>query len=289
MYLRLLRIVWRIATAILVIAFTYITAFLLVPSIDSRSGLPLILAILIGYLVLAYVFLPLTLRFWQIVFRPNHIPRYVTTPDGWAADPVNIAIVASSKKHLIEAMKAAGWYQADPATIKNLLREAYAIVFNKPYPTAPFSNLYLFGRPFDLGFQIPYGDELSPRHRHHVRFWSVIDVPGLDKNNHFAYWIERLKNFGKKRTVWIGAAIDDTSPYGIRWRNLQITHRNGEDHSLERDFIIGTLKNASQVKSIHLIKDGEPFKMRSQNIGRSFVVDGEIKVVELKTKLFSTK
>ncbi len=40
---------------------------------------------------------------------------------------------------------------------------ARAFVLNTPYPTAPFSTLYLFGRGQDIGFEKAIGD--SPRRR----------------------------------------------------------------------------------------------------------------------------
>jgi hypothetical protein len=43
-----------------------------------------------------------------------------------------------------------------------------AFVFNSPYPTAPFSTPYLFGRDQDIGFLKAIDN--SPRKRHHVRF-----------------------------------------------------------------------------------------------------------------------
>lgn len=286
--MRLLRLTWRLATFVIVIVSAYYTAFRLVPFLDKR--MPAFFALLLGYGVFAYIVMPLVIRFWQIVFRPNHIPRYVLTPDGWPADPVNIAIIASSKRQLSQAMKRAGWYQADPATSKNLLREAYAIIMNKNYYSAPFSNFYLFGRKFDIGFQRPIKGKSSPRHRHHVRFWQLIEEPEIDKNNHFEYWLSRLQHLiGRRHKVWIGAAIEDILPLGLRWRNLQITHHNSRDHTRERDFIVRTLERAGAVSSVKTIKDGEPFRMRSQNIGTSFVVDGNIKVVTLKTKLLPVR
>ncbi len=288
MYLRLLRIVWRILTFLLVILAAYSTAFMLVPYLDRR--MPAFPAALLGYGVFAYIVLPLVSRFWHIVFRPNHIPRYVVTSDGWAADPVNIAVIASSKRQFIMAMRQAGWYQSDPATLRNTLREAYAILFNKNYFTAPFSAFYLFGRKFDIGFQRPITGKASPRHRHHVRFWQLVEEPVVDKNNHFEYWLSRLQHLiGRRQKVWIGAAIEDISPIGLRWRNLQITHHNSHEHTRERDFIVDTLADANMIRSTKTIKDGEPFKMRSQNIGTSFIVDGDIKVVTLKTRIFTPK
>lgn len=276
----ILHTIWRILTLILVVSLAVATSFFLV-YLDRRLNIfPVILII---YLLVAYLLIPLIVRFWRVVFKPNHIPRYTTTADGWPADPVNIAIIAKSERHLRRAMARAGWYEADKGTLKNDLREAYALLFDKPYPTAPFSKLYLFGRPFDIGFQIPYGKNKSPRQRHHVRFWRLHDKPGIADDAHYRYWFERIKHlFGRRRTIWIGAAIDDVHPVGIRWRNLQFTHGNHPEHTLERDFIINSLKEVGTVKVITDLKDGEPFKMRSQNIGTSFVVDGYIKVVTLK-------
>ncbi len=285
--MRLLRIVWRILTAVFVLTATYVTTFLFVPYLDHR--LPIAWAILISYGTLAYGMLPLVSRFWHIVFRPQHIPRYVVTSDGWAADPVNIAVIATSKRQLINAMQRAGWYVADPASFRNILREAYAIVMNKNYLTAPFSAFYLFGRKFDMGFQRPIDGKSSPRHRHHVRFWQLVEEPEIDTNNHFEYWLSRLNHLlGRRQKVWIGAAIEDIQPLGIRWRNLQITHHNSHEHTRERDFIIDTLHDAGAIRSVQTIRDGQPFKMRSQNVGTSFIVDGNIKVVTLKTKVFTS-
>ena len=50
------------------------------------------------------------------------------------------------------------------------------IAFNSPYPTAPFSTLYLFARGQDVGFQKAI--DSSPRKRHHVRFWALGLVLG---------------------------------------------------------------------------------------------------------------
>ena len=57
-----------------------------------------------------------------------------------------------------------GW----PGQFLGMIR---AFVFNSPYPTAPFSTLYLFGRGQDVGFQKAIDN--SPRKRNHIRFWSL--------------------------------------------------------------------------------------------------------------------
>ena len=282
--MRLFRIIWRLLTLLFVMAATYMTTFVFLPYLDHR--LPIVWAILIAYLLLAYGLLPFASRLWRVVFKPNHIPRYVTTPDGWPADPVNIAIVANNKRQLIAAMSKAGWYLADRSNLANTLHEAYAIIFNNNYLTAPFSAFYLFGRKFDIGFQMPIDGKSCPRHRHHVRFWRLREEPEVDTRNHFAYWLVRFRRFfGKDRTIWIGAAIEDVRPIGLRWRTLQVTHHSGK-HTDDRDLIISTLQDAGLVKSVRTVTDGEPFRMHTQNISSRLVVDGTIKVVTLKSRLF---
>lgn len=265
----------------------YLTIFYAFPYLNDK--LPLALALLALYCFLAYITLPLFLRVRQALLRPSHIPLYAITPDGWPSDPVNIAVVAHSKHHLISTMKKAGWYVTDKATIRNMAREAWAIVFNKPYPTAPFSNLYLFGRPYDIGFQCPRDGNLSPRTRHHVRFWR-LQVPKNDKHlGHYQYWRKRLRHlFGTGSQVWIGAASDDIHPFGFQWRNGKLTHRVDPDTDTERDFIVGTLDETDLVKHTKTIRAGEPFTFRGQQLHHKIVCDGTIRVVTLENPLVSS-
>jgi hypothetical protein len=272
------RSVWRLLVLSLGVGLAYASVFVAVPYLDSK--LPFFIALLIVYVGVAYFGLPTLIRTWRLIIRPNHIPLYVTTRDGLPSDPVNIAVVAKNKRHFLKIMKRAGWYTADKASLRNILREGYAMLFNKPYLNAPFSPLYLFNRPFDIGFQIPYGKNGSPRHRHHVRFWQLVDLQ--EDHGHFRFWIKHFRRFiGKEKTVWIGAAIDDVNPYGIRWYNLQITHRTHPLHHHERDFLIQTLRRTKTIKTISEVKAGDPFQMRSQQIGVNFVCDGRLSIVEL--------
>lgn len=275
----LLRSVWRLFVLALGIALAYSAAFIAFPYLDRR--LPFFVSIVIVYIGMAYFGLPALMRTWRILIRPDHIPLYATTRDGLPSDPVNIAVVAKSKRQFIRAMKRAGWYVADKATLRNTLREGYAIVFDKPYPTAPFSSLFLFNRHQDLGFQIPYGKNLSPRSRHHVRFWKLVDR--TDDHGHFHFWAKHFRQFiGREKTIWIGAATDDVRASGFRWVNLQLTHHVHSLHHEERDRIIKSLKDTGQVQSVQDIKAGEPFRMRGQGFGVNFVSDGHLLVVELK-------
>ncbi len=284
----ILRWVWRIAILLLGIAILVLLVQTFWPDNGSRAAI--FFALLGIYCLMAYLVIPTLFRLYRVLARPNHIPLYVTTVDGWPADPVNIAVVARNERQFIRAMKKAGWYTADKATLKNSIREGYAILFNQPYPTAPFSNLYLFDKPFDIGFQKPANGKQSPRSRHHVRFWRLDDSVDATKitHAHTTFWYEQLKHvLGLDKQLWIGAAIDDTGPIGFRWRNGQITHKNNPDTNLERDLIISDLENASQIYKTETVQAGEPFTFRGQTLGNRFLCDGTIKVVGLRRPIMA--
>lgn len=275
----LLRSLWRLLVLGLGVLLAYLSIFVAFPYLNRQ--LPGFFVFIIIYIGLAYFAIPYLIRFLRIVIKPNHIPLYATTRDGIPSDPVNIVVIARTRRQMIRNMRHAGWHKADKATLNNSIREGWAILTNKPYPTAPFSQLYLFNRPFDIGFQIPYGKNKSPRHRHHVRFWQLAESKG--DHGHFRFWNRHFWKFlRKKKSVWIGAAVDDTSLYGIRWYNLQLTHRAHPQHYKERDYIIESLRKSGLIKTVSEVKAGEPFAMRGQTPGLNFVSDGRMKVVELK-------
>jgi hypothetical protein len=271
------RILWRLIVFSLGIGLSYLV-YVTFPILNQR--LPVFFVLLIFYIAIAYFAVPALFRTWRLIIRPDHIPLYATTSDGIPSDPVNIAIVANSRRQFVDIMKQAGWFVADKPSLRNKLREFYAIVFDQPYPTAPFSRLFLFNRTFDIGFQIPYGRNLSPRHRHHIRFWQLIDLELPEDDKHFRFWFKHFRRFmGREKTVWIGAAIDDANIFGVRWYNLQITHSIKEKHYHERDYLIDTLEKISAVKRISEVKAGDPFQIRGQQLGNSLVSDGRLSVV----------
>jgi hypothetical protein len=274
-----LRTLWRLVVLGVGIGLAYLVVFVLFPYLDQR--LPIFFALLVAYIALAYFALPAVLRTWRLFIRPDHIPLYVTTRDGIPSDPVNIAVVTRSRHHYIKVMKKAGWAGADKENLRNSIRAGWAMAWNKPYSTAPLSSLFLFNRPFDVGFQIVYGKNGSPRHRHHVRFWQLIDK--RQDHGHFRFWARHFRRFiGREKTIWIGAATDDNSVYGIRWFNLQPTHRSHPEPQRERDLIIESLQKAGYVQSVSEVQAGQPFRMKAQSIGNNFICDGKLKIVELK-------
>lgn len=276
----------RLLIFALVSSLAYFTVFKLFPYIDDR--LPWLVAILICYCFVAYFGIPTAIRIFRIFDRPNHIPIYSVTGDGWPSDPVNIAVLAATKKDFVRAMRKAGWYVADQNSLRNNLREAYAILFNRPYPKAPFSKLYLFGRKQDLGFQIPVGK--SPRLRHHVRFWQVTheSLLDLDDNHpeHKTFWQQLFRRFWQpEMQLWVGCAIYDAGAVAIRWRNGQITHEVHPDANFERDFMVRSLKEARVLKIVSNLKAGEPYRERGQAFGTIIISDGFVQLCTIKRQI----
>ncbi|QHN42581.1 hypothetical protein GII36_01795 [Candidatus Mycosynbacter amalyticus] len=277
----LLHTLWRVLVLGIGGVAIWLIVFKAVPYADTR--IPLFFAILLAYCAMAYFIIPLLFRLYHVIVKHDHIPLYVTTGDGWASDPVNLAIIARDRAHLEKAFARAGWYKADEATLMNTLREGASIALNMSYPNAPVSSLYLFNRKHDIAFELPTNTRLSARTRHHLRLWR-LEAPVADKHdhNHFDFWSNKLfKWLSGEREVWVAACTEDVRPIGIRWRTGTITHAIDHNADVERDYTIESLKRAKLVHSIDSSDPGEQYKFRGQQFG-TFITDGAIKVIDLK-------
>jgi len=280
---RIFRIIWRCLIFLLGCVSLWVTVTYLIPLVDTE--VPLFFALLAAYCFLAYIVIPNLIRLFRLVIKPNHIPLYVTTGDGWPSDPVNIAVISKDKVSLIAAMTQAGWHVADPMTLRTALQGVRSFVFNTPYPTAPLSTLYLFDRKHDIGFEIPTNRAQSMRTRHHVRFWRLEESrhakPG--RHPHLSYWQHQLRHaFIPKKEIWIGAATEEPIPLDIQWYTGRFTHGGSHDANRERDYIITTLKTAKLVKRESVTDAGEEKTFRGQQFRTIYVTDGAVKVIELK-------
>ena len=159
----------------------------------ADQELPVYFALMATYLIAAYVILPYAVRMGLKFAQRRHVPSFTTAADGLLADPVNLVLVGTLDQ-LRAAFAAIGWVEADKLTLASSWRMAKAFVLNRPYPAAPFSTLYLFGRGQDIGFQIfayrtrsegpvPPSRRLSrlPRKREdYFRYRPGTDVPEVD-------------------------------------------------------------------------------------------------------------
>lgn len=278
----LLHTLWRIlifAVGAIAIWFLFFEAY---PYADER--VPAFFVILAAYCIIAYVVIPFLFRLYHVLVKHDHIPLYVTTGDGWASDPVNIALIVRDKSDLRRAMQKAGWYEADPLTLKNGTREVWSILANTSYPEAPVSNLYLFNRPHDIAFQIPTNAQMSARTRHHIRFWRLEAPEGdLKDHNHFDFWSKKLfKWLHLDREIWIGACTEEFRAVDFQWRTGRFTHAGSHESDKERDFVLQTLSDARKIRHIHTSEPGEELRFRGQQFRTFYISDGSVKIAELK-------
>src|SRR5579872_4275678 len=166
-----MRLLKRWLQRLLVLALGILSVWLIVfvfRFTDRR--LPWVLALALTYGIAAYIILPRTVRMGLKFSQRKRVPRYTITGDGLPGDPVNL-VLTGTLQQLNAAFKLAGWSPADRLSLASSSRMIRAFLFNSPYPTAPFSTLYLFGRGQDVGFQKAIDN--SPRKRHHIRFWAL--------------------------------------------------------------------------------------------------------------------
>ncbi|CAN5411574.1 LssY C-terminal domain-containing protein [soil metagenome] len=274
----LVRVIKRILIFLTGAAVVYLAVWKFFPFFDNR--IPVALALLATYIFTAYVFIPAGIRLYRLFVRPNHIPLYCVTPDGFASDPINIGIIGT-RVQIKKAMRRAGWYMPDKKTPRALWRVFKATIRRQPYPNTPFSNLYLFGRRQDLGFALPI--EGSASMRHHVRFWAChFDGPEAF-HDHVRFWkrLQRPLRSGDNRQLWVGAVSKDIGLLPIR-HNAQITHSVDPNTDAERELIIKSLKLSGNVENVQAVKVGAPYELRNRTIGGYLRTDGKMLIAILK-------
>ena len=236
--------------------------------------LPSVLALAATYGLAAYVILPYIVRMGLMVLRHQHVPSFTITGDGLPGDPVNLALVGTFDE-LRAAFAKAGWHEADPLTLSSSWGMVRAFILNTPYPKAPFSTLYLFGRGQDIGFQKPIGK--SPRKRHHVRFWAkcLTEAETVDD----VFWHGTNRPDTRERVLWVGAGTKDTG-FSLTRLTFQITHATDSDTMAERDFIMAELARNGTIGMVDLYDAGEELASGTVN---HYVTDGIIAVAPLLT------
>ncbi|HET6924944.1 MAG TPA: LssY C-terminal domain-containing protein [Candidatus Saccharimonadales bacterium] len=273
-----LRLAKRFAVLVPGIVIAYFSVRDIFPIVDKR--LPVAVAVLVTYILGAYVLIPAATRVVRIFFPAHHLPLYCVTPDGFASDPLNIAVVGS-KRRLVRAMRAAGWHVADNHSLPNVFREVLSALFNRPYLTAPMSSLYLFGRKQDIGFEIPIPGERG--HRHHVRFWATTYENNGQLTAKKIGWHQRKERLSGSDLLWVGAASRDVG-FAVIKHNVQITHMIHPDTGSERDLIEKGLDEAGWLASSEDVRLGRPYKLTNRALGGHLRTDGVLRVIRLVNK-----
>jgi LssY C-terminus len=128
----------------------WLIVFVVFETADRR--LPWILAVAVSYGIAAYIVLPRAIRMGLKILQSKRVPSYTITGDGLPGDPLNVVLVGTLRQ-LRKAFAALGWSEADRISLTNSWGMVRAFVLNAPYPTAPFSTLYLFGRDRTSAFK----------------------------------------------------------------------------------------------------------------------------------------
>jgi len=250
----------------------WLIVFVVFRIVDNR--LPWIVAVAITYAIAAYVILPRTVRMSLKILQRKRVPRYTITGDGLPGDPVNL-VLRGTRAQLDAAFAAAGWTPADPLTLASSWRMVRAFVLNSPYPTAPFSTLYLYGRGQDVGFQKPIDN--SPRKRHHVRFWALSLERTEAMLGKASFWLDSERPPDQAEVFWVGAGTRDTG-FSLTRLTFQITHATDSDTNAERDYIVTELKDIRVIGEINVYY---PHQRLSATRVNHYITDGEIAAASL--------
>jgi LssY C-terminus len=271
----LIRLLQRLAIFGLGIFTVWLIVFVVFETADRR--LPWILAVGITYGFAAYIILPRIIRLGLRILRHQRVPSYTITGDGLPGDPVNVALVGTLQQ-LRSAFAISGWSEADRLGLASSWGMIRAFVLNSPYPTAPFSTLYLFGRGQDIGFQKAIDD--SPRKRHHIRFWALSLTRAQATWGAPGFWLNTERPPDNERVLWVGAGTRDT---GLSFTRLtfQITHATDSDTNAERDHVIAELTKSRAIGAVKVYQSGQDLLTEQVN---HYVPDGEIALASLMVK-----
>jgi hypothetical protein len=219
----------------------------------------LALSVVMIYTLIAYLALPALWSHYENQKDLATMPMVTRTAQGIPGDPINVGLVGDEKDVLC-AMQAAGWFPADPVTLKSSIEIAGSVLMDRPYREAPVSPLYYLNRREDLAFEKPDGD--SADRRHHVRFWKVLDQGE------------------EKRPVWLGAATHDLS-VGVSHYTGAITHHIDADIDAERKLLATDLEAAGLVSAKYQVT-GVGLTMTGRNGGGDlYYTDGEVWILRL--------
>ena len=188
------------------------------------------------------------------------LPRRVNDEFKNPGDMVNFVIIGSEKQ-VQDALEAANWHVADTSTPGAVAKAILMATQKEDYLQMPMSQLYLFGRVQDFGYEQaePYAMVAS---RHHFRIWkSPVTYNG--------------------QQVWAGAGTHDIG-FEKDQRNGKVTHKIDPAVDGERDNIGQSLVEAGKVKMMSYFTPSDPVLESKNATGGGFHSDGRVLVIFLQ-------
>lgn len=224
-----------------------------------RHWANLALVFLIAYGALAYLLLPALWTHYKHQKGLASLPMVTRTAQDIPGDPINVGLIGD-QKDVVCSMHAAGWFPADPITLRSSIEIVGSVLLDRPYRDAPVSNLYYLGRREDLAFEKPAGR--SADRRNHVRFWKVLD------------------NGEERRPVWLGSATMDRG-VGVSHYTGAVTHHIDADIDTERKTLTGDLEAAGMVTAKYQVTGIGPTLAGRNGGGDLYYTDGEVWILRL--------
>ncbi len=188
------------------------------------------------------------------------LPRRVNDEFKNPGDMVNFVLIGSEKQ-VQDALAAANWHVADTSTPGAVAKAILMATQKEDYLQMPMSQLYLFGRVQDFGYEQaePYAMVAS---RHHFRIWkSTATYNG--------------------QLLWAGAGTHDIG-FEKDQRNGKVTHKIDPAVDGERDNIGQSLLAAGQVKMMSYFTPSDPVLESKNATGGGFHSDGRVLVIFLQ-------
>ena len=210
---------------------------------------------MLGILFVLFAVLVAIVRFYPYPYNFPAYPKITHTKSGAEGDPLNLVFIGS-KDQITHSFQQAGWLIPDPITLQTSEKIAVDSLAHRSYPTAPVSNLYVFGRVQDLAFEKPTNDV---QNRGHVRIWktgALIDG----------------------QPVWVGAASYD-SRIELSGINHLPTHHIAPTVDLERNAVGADLEKTGLVREEAYGAFTPPILYARNGGGDYYESDGDVLVI----------
>ena len=206
-------------------------------------------------LLLVLVILVALIRLYPYPSNFPAYPKVTQTHAGAAGDPINLVFVGSQDQ-ILHSFHQAGWLIPDPITPQTSAKIAVDSLTHKSYPTAPVSQLYVFGRAQDLAFEKPTTDVAN---RGHIRLWKTGTLTG-------------------GQVVWVGQTSYDS---GIELSGTTHfpTHHIAPSVDLERNAIGSDLQKTGLVTAETVAPFTAPILYARNGGGDYYESDGEVLVI----------
>ena len=190
----------------------------------------------------------------------DDLPRRVNDQFNNPGDMVNFVLVGSQQQ-VQSALEAAEWRVADIDNKEAVLKAVLETYQKKDYLQMPMSQLYLFGRKQDFGYELAAAYSVVAS-RHHFRIWKAPSA-----------W--------NGQPMWAGAGTHDIG-FEKDQRNGSVTHKIDPAVDGERDNIGQTLQQAGKVKSMSYYLPPDPVQGAKNATGGGYHSDGRILVIVLQ-------